>query len=134
MMLVADASPVLADYSAGRSKAGDAAKAMGIRKSAFLAKAMDPEAVERSMVMDDDLMRRMWHQEDEWQPEEVEPDWTLPKSSETAAHRHGGHGIGKMVRTGKYTTRGKPKLRQVGRELSFRGAQLRIYPHLSLRW
>lgn len=134
LMLVADASPVLADYSAGWSKAGDAAKAMGIRKSAFLSKAMDPEAVERSMVMDNDLMRRMWQQETEWLPKEPERERTMPLSSETVFYRLAGHGIGKMLRTGKYTTRGKPKLRPIGRELSFRGAQLRIYPHICLRW
>lgn len=131
LLLVADASPALAAYVAGWATAKVAAK--GMRKGRFLAMSKDPAAIERSLVMDDDLMRRMWHRDPVLLPEDEEHPARIPVDSETSAYRHP-WGIGKMVRTGEFTTRGKPRLRPVGRELSFRGLALRPYAHLPVRW
>lgn len=132
-VMVARWDSIFAEYVAGWITAKDAAKAMRMRKQAFLALAQSPANVERSLVMDDDLLRRMWHVENVLQEAE-ESDRTPDLHSGTESYRHAGHGIAKTVRTGKFTTRGKPRLQAIGRECSYRGLELRIYPHVPVRW
>lgn len=119
-------SGVLAEHVAGWSLARDAAKATKLRKAAFLDMAKDSSAVERSMVMDDDLMRRMWEAE----TPVYDQDWARAAelSQSSGTYRKA---VWKTERTGKLTTRGKPILRKVGEECWYGGAQLHRSPPIN---
>lgn len=131
--LQAEGHGEVAAYVAGWMRAGEAAKAVGIRKATLLEMARDPQTVARSVLFDADLHSRLWAADVELVPDGFDVARTVPVNSDTHGRKHP-WGIGKTERTGEYTTRGKPKLRYIGRELSFRGQQLRLYPGIPLRW
>lgn len=119
----------LAGHVAGWSLAADAAKALRVRKAAFLAQTKDASAVERSMAMDDDLMRRMWAEAFPMVSQDFADD-SEPSDPARAAGPFR-KAVWKTERTGKLTTRGRPILRKIGEECWYGGTQLHRSPPIN---
>lgn len=123
-------SGTVAEHVAGWSRAGEAAKRLKLRKAAFLDIARDPTAVEKSMVMDDDLMRRMWAEDLPL----VAQDLSGGDSGPSDPVREPGpfrRAIWKTERTGTMKTRGSPILRKIGEECWYGGTQLHRSPPIN---
>ena len=133
----------LADYVAGRSSAQEAAKSMGIRKARLLDLSRSQTLVAAAAAMHPMVHDELWDGHCGWSGEAVlvysdaavvEGAPTPRLDADMEAHKVSGHGIGRTERTGRVTTRGKPILRRIGVEASYRGHELRITPALPIRW
>lgn len=104
-------------YAEGRVTSREAAASLAMRKAAFLAQARDRRNLEMGIAMDDDLIGRLWRMDKALMPD--------PLPSRMA--------VWKTERTGEYTTRGQPKLRQIGAECYYGGEQLHRSPPVNGR-